>query len=138
MNVKRRNLTQSQKAIAAAEAAVKIDLPSREISALFGISNGYAKQSRVLLARDPIGAEEVKTGARSLADAYDALRAREGKQTSRAADIRKLAEAAPDLAEAVKAGKASLTPAYEALREAEEASRRMGTSAASRPGRRSR
>lgn len=74
LNVKRRNLSASQRAIAAAEAWELVSPKNGgkqgragALSDLFGIAHGYVQQARAL---DPELAAEVKQGLRSLADAY--------------------------------------------------------------------
>lgn len=63
LNVKRRNLTASQRAIAAAEACQIFDRSARSIAPEFEISHDFAAKARKLLDRDPPAAEAVNPGA---------------------------------------------------------------------------
>jgi hypothetical protein len=109
LNVKRRNLTAGQKAVAAAEAwdmgSLKVGKGrAAALAELFGASKAYVEQARALLERDPPAAEAVKNGDLTLAEAHEALRKREGKTKGAAGEKRRLRESHPDLAEQVDAG----------------------------------
>lgn len=126
LNVHRRNLTKAQLAIAAREAWPLYEVPTgaaahgksgkssptrtrEELSTLFGVSDKSIQQARAL---DDDLAAKVKTGDRSLADAYAEHQTRvdEAKRTDALTD---------DLAERVRAEKLALAEA-----EAIEAERR--------------
>jgi hypothetical protein len=123
LNVRRRNLTGGQKAIAAAEAwelfptGSRSDPKKAQLAAMFDINDRYVQQARALVERDPVAAGAVKRGEMSLGDAHDELRKREGRNKSDAAEHRRLRASYPDLAEAVDAESTSLR---EALAEADE------------------
>lgn len=132
LNVKRRNLSKSQTAIAAAEAwdqvGAKNGTKRRDVLAdLFGTGREYVQRARSLIERDPDAAAEVKAGILTLGEAYDALRQRE-RQAEQRKEERGRLQRRPDLAELVEAGK---LPTDDALllidreaREAEEARQR--------------
>lgn len=72
LNVKRRNLTASQRAVAAAEAGVNLDTGTsresrKQLARLFDVSVGYIANARALVTRAPDLAESVKAGNRPLA-----------------------------------------------------------------------
>jgi ParB-like chromosome segregation protein Spo0J len=116
LNVKRRNLTAGQRAMAAAEACLILNAGVRGLAAQFGVSSGYISQARQLLDRDPPAAAAVKSGDQTLGAAHEALRKREGKTKGAAGDRRRLREAHPDLAEQVDAEVLELEQALEKAR----------------------
>jgi hypothetical protein len=92
-NVKRRNLTAAQRAIAAAEAwgmAIAdglaserrgphtpeggISTPDRHFATMFGVGKNAVQQARALLDRAPTAASKVKAGEADLIGSYNALR----------------------------------------------------------------
>ncbi len=114
LNVKRRNLTASQRAVAAAEAGSNIGTGRanrKAVAEQFGISTGYLGHAVALHQRAPDLAEAVKLGAKPLAEAYDELRTREGKLRGEGTKRAELAERHPDLAEQLDAGTLSLADA---------------------------
>lgn len=122
LNVKRRNLTKGQTAIAAADgwdmpaAKVRSSNRAKVLAAIFHISPRYVEHARALVQRDRAGADAVKNGDQSLKDAYDALLAREGKVRGESAERTALRDQHPDLAEQVDGEVLALR---EALAEAE-------------------
>jgi hypothetical protein len=148
LNVKRRNLTAGQKAIAAAEAWIAAEKEGRTVTSgkvgrgrsakvanliqdprsyfakLFGSNHNSIRQARELIEQDPPAAAEVKNGGpRTLAAAYADLEKRIGTAANERARQRTLAAARPDLAEKVANGTLSLASA-EAEVEAEEKERK--------------
>jgi hypothetical protein len=146
LNVKRRNLTASQKAIAAAEAWVMaeaegrvqkhggdrkskpqngvliIKFPSEHFGALFSVGKNYVDMAKALLAEDgdPTNAVQIKKGgpnAPKLKDTYDAMMKRRGGDSHKLIALRKLKETRPDLVEKVEAEEITLD---EAEREAKK------------------
>jgi ParB-like chromosome segregation protein Spo0J len=101
-NVRRRNLTAGQRAIAAAEAA------------LFGVGKNSVQMARALVRDDPIAVERVRAGG-DLKTAYDALMKRKGDAADEATKIRRLNNEAPDLAARVTAGALTYDAAIEQL-----------------------
>lgn len=107
LNVKRRNMAKGQTAIAAADAwgmpSIKVGSGKRAavLAALFGVSPNYVEKARALTERDRAGADAVKNGDQSLKEAYDELRAREGKVRGESAERTALRDQHPDLAEQV-------------------------------------
>lgn len=71
LNVKRRNLTASQRAVAAAEAASNFGQSGREAARVFGVSKTYVANAFALVTRAPDLAESVKAGSMPLAEAFD-------------------------------------------------------------------
>lgn len=149
LNVKRRNMSASQKAMAAAEAwAIAeregrvhtgrggdrrkpqngvsfISEPAKHFAALFGVgSKNYVEMGRALLRDDPTEAARVKRGGAGvplLKDAYDAMAKRLGGDANNQIRIRKLREVRPDLAEKVDAETMTLEDAERiAKKDAEE------------------
>lgn len=116
LNVKRRNMTASQRAVSAAEEAKISPRSVADSGATFEVSPAYVKFARALVERDRAGADAVKNGDQSLKDAYDALRAREGKVRGESAERTALRDQHPDLAEQVDGEVLALR---EALAEAE-------------------
>jgi hypothetical protein len=115
LNVRRRDLTAAQRAIAAAEAwgmigGTREDSRAKKLARVFGVNNAYVSQARALVERDPVGAATVKAGG-SLAEAYEALRVREGRATSDRAALERLRANHPDLAERVEAGNLTMAKA---------------------------
>jgi hypothetical protein len=118
LNVKRRNITKAQTAIAAAEAWKFFTKPTnRTVGDMFGVSHVYVGQARALVEGDRVGADAVKAGALALKDAHDDLMRREGKLRGDSAERAKLRAAHPDLAERVDAEE---MPLAEARAEAEK------------------
>jgi hypothetical protein len=73
LNVKRRNLTAAQRAVAAAEAWDLVAVTGnrqrpkhKALAKIFGCSHDYVRQARALVERDPVAAEAVKRGELSL------------------------------------------------------------------------
>lgn len=129
LNVKRRNLTAAQRAIAAAEAwdqvAVKNDRRRDVLAVMFDVSTGYVQQARALVERDPAGAEQVKAGVVSLREAYDDLMRRDGRARSQVSDLQRLRAEHPDLAEAVGSDVLELREALERAEERAEEERKL-------------
>ena len=131
LNVKRRNLTASQNAIAAAEVSLLGEkfthADRRQIAKTFGVNERYLANARSLADRAPDLAAAVKSGAMPLAVAYDELRGREREEEERNEAQARL-QRRPDLAELVEGGKLSLADALALIdreeREAEEARKR--------------
>lgn len=115
LNVKRRNLTKAQTAIAAAEAWDMVaDQPgkrARNLARIFGTNHDYVAQARALVERDRAGADAVKAGGLALKDAYDDLMRREGKIKGELSELGQLRESHPDLAERVEAEAMTLADA---------------------------
>ena len=124
LNVKRRNLAGSQLAIAAAESCQISDSSARQAAKRFGINHDYVAKARSLVERDPDVAAAVKSGAKSLDDAYREFRQREAQldALSRKADV--LRQKRADLFERVEAGGLTLDEAYD-LMTADEARERQ-------------
>jgi ParB-like chromosome segregation protein Spo0J len=146
LNVKRRNMSASQKAMSAAEAwaiAEKeervqtkggdrkskaqnghlIRNPREHFATLFGVSKNYVEMGHALLRDDPTEAARVKKGgpAALLKDAYDAMAKRQGGDANNQIRMRKLREERPDLAEKVEAESMTLEDAERtAKKDAEE------------------
>jgi hypothetical protein len=122
LNVKRRNLTAGQRAIAAAEAwelgSEKVrNSRAKALGQQFAVNYRYIEHARALVERDRAGADAVKSGIRSLKDAYDALMEREGEVRGDSAERSKLRQEHPDLAEQVDE---EILDLREALRQAEQ------------------
>lgn len=122
LNVKRRNLTASQRAIAAAEAGSltvsKLTRSGRkDLAGTFGIAEGYVSQARAL---DPDLAAQVKTGSRPLADAYAEQQDRKRAAQMRESSLDVLRASHPDLADLVQDGGLALSEALAAARKREE------------------
>lgn len=105
LNVKRRNLSASQRAIAAAEAwdvvALTVqpnrDTPRRKhLSTIFGVGENLVQQARALVERDPAAAAAVKAGRARLDAAYNQL---VQSEETRESDERELARLRKRLAE---------------------------------------
>jgi hypothetical protein len=68
LNVRRRNLSASQRAMAAAEAwgvtqsGQRDDPKHKRLAATFGVAHSYVQQARALVERDAVGAEAVLRG----------------------------------------------------------------------------
>lgn len=116
LNVRRRNLTASQRAIAAADACQISDMSARKGADLFGINHTYVAQARALVERDPDAASAVKAGTKTLAVAYEELRERERETESDRVLLNDLRDTYPDLAELVQDGTITL---LDALRKSE-------------------
>lgn len=123
LNVKRRNLTASQRAIGAAEAwdMVSPDSGGKQgragvLGSRFGITHSYVQQARAL---DAELAAEVKAGTRSLADAYEEHQIRKRAATMRETSIEKIRAEHPDLADLVQADQLTLAEALAAGRQRE-------------------
>ena len=133
LNVKRRNLSSSQRAMAAAKAWALaeqegkvqtqggdrkskaqsghlIAAPRDHFAVMFGVSKTYVEQARALLRDDPLAAEAVQNGA-PLKQAYEAMQERRGDKEAEARRLGALKRTRPDLHEAVVAGKLTLTQA---------------------------
>lgn len=127
LNIKRRNLTAGQKAIAAAEAWDLLSTASGtkragvnrldRLADIFDVGRTAIQQARDLVGRDPVASEAVKRGETVLGQAHEELRKREGRSRTDAAEHRRLRADYPDLAEAVDAEDKSLR---DALAEADE------------------
>jgi ParB-like chromosome segregation protein Spo0J len=143
LNVKRRNLTAGQRAIAAAEAWIQaekegrvrtqggdrkssaknlhlITKPRDHFAKLFSSNAVYVEQGHVLLKDDALAAAEVKAGA-SLKEKYDAFALRRGGTLNEQSRLRKLSEERPDLAEAVAAERITLEAAEATMKKEAEA-----------------
>ena len=59
LNVKRRNLTKAQTAIAAAQAARDFSHSNRRVAEMFDVSTNYVNQAKALVDRDPPAAKAV-------------------------------------------------------------------------------
>lgn len=123
LNVKRRNLTQSQRAVAAGEAAEYSAASNRRIADMFGVDEKYIRMARALVERDPDAAAAVKAGSAALADAHEALKQREQETKGRQAAVDKLRADHPDLAELVDAGSLTLGDAIASATERDRAER---------------
>jgi hypothetical protein len=106
LNVKRRNLSAGQRAIAAAEAwdqvgeGSRADPRARKLARLFGTNDNYVSQARALVKNAPDLAQRVKEGT-PLSEGYGDHQKRRGKnKTTRDALVRLRAEH-PDLADGV-------------------------------------
>ena len=123
LNVKRRNLTKSQTAIAAAQVWDGANFgPGKRadhLAEMFGTSAGYIKNARALLDRAPDLADAVKAGTMPLADAYEELRGRERAHQKRDQVLTELRGTAPDLADAAEEGRLTLNEAIAASDERE-------------------
>jgi hypothetical protein len=123
LNVKRRNLSASQRAVVAAEASrfsTQFDnAERRQLAQQFGTNETYLSNARALVERDPGAAERVKAGTQHLVDAYDELRQRERKQETRADKVERLKADRPDLAERVDSETITVDEALD-LAEADE------------------
>lgn len=123
LNVKRRNLSQSQRAIAAAESwnlvgpGTSQDSRAKKLARLFGVNNAYVSQARAL---DSELAAEVKAGTRPLADAYEEQQNRKRAATMREQSLDSLRQSAPDLADLVQEGQLGLSEALAAARKRDE------------------
>lgn len=123
MNVKRRNLTAGQRAIAAAHAWELLRTsPVRgkgrtaaRLAADFGIGRESVERARALVAKAPDLAERVKGGGQ-LSEAYDDYLRREGRDKTTREGLATLRQSYPDLSEQVDADVLALR---EALAEAE-------------------
>jgi len=143
-NLARRNLTQAQRAIVAAEAWPDLGkakrggnhskgsqepLTGEGLAARFGIARQSVTKASALVERDPDAAAAVKRGSLPLADAYEALRKREREHQSRDQQVRRLREEHPELAERVDAETLTLEEArtlgLERAREEAEARTRL-------------
>lgn len=130
LNVRRRNLTASQRALAAAEAGLvvgKVPTGSKSrqtLAKLFASNEKYVQQARALVERDPDAAAAVKSGAQSLDDAYRAFRQREADLDARSRKAEVLRQRRPDLAERVESEALTLAEAFD-LMSADEARERQ-------------
>lgn len=110
LNVKRRNLTQGQRAIGAAEAwdmvgsGTKDDSRAKKLARLFDVNNAYVSQARKLVTEQPEAAERVKRGLARLGDAYDAVTAAEREAKREREEAQRRAREAEAEAEAARAG----------------------------------
>lgn len=124
MNVARRSLSSSQRAIAAAEAwdlvADEEGKRARNLARRFQTNNSYVSEARALVTRDPDAAAAVKSGAKKLDEAYREFRQREAQLDALAHKADVLRDRRPDLSERVEAGGLSLDEAYD-LMSADEA-----------------
>jgi len=116
LNVKRRNLSQAQRAIAAAEVASSganfgPGKKAERLAELFGVSSGYIKQATAL---DTELAAEVKAGVRGLSEAYEEHQARKRAITMRESSLDALRQKHPDLADLVTTEQLGLTEALAA------------------------
>ncbi len=143
LNVKRRNLTGSQIAIAAAEAWLQAETEGRILQAgqnaryvngspkignprdyfakLFGSNKEYVRMARELLAEDPPAAEAVREGRQELRLAHADLRSRKGRDKARDERLWQLRQARPDLADLVRTGKLTLEDALQTAEQEAEA-----------------
>lgn len=123
LNVRRRNLNASQRAIAAAQASELFtrfgNAERQRLSRLFGTNEKYLANGRALVERDPVAAEAVKAGDRHLLDAYDELQKRERAQQTQTEKMTRLRDERPDLAERVDAEAVTVDEALD-LAEADE------------------
>lgn len=124
-NVKRRNLTGQQRAIAAARAWSRaraegkiqkqggprqkaqdalIADPRSHFAALYGVSERYVEMARDLYFDDPVAADGVRSGATDLRKAHDELMKRVGRQKGQDSRLRVLRQERPDLADRVGSG----------------------------------
>jgi ParB-like chromosome segregation protein Spo0J len=145
LNAKRRDLTASKRAVAAAEAWAYAEEAGRVLTGKggdrskaqsghcikdprnffadqFGVGKNYVEQARALKRGDPLAFAAVKDGA-PLAASYDALTMRLGTAENTKARLKRLAEKRPDLAELVAAEQATLEAA-EQRAEREESERK--------------
>lgn len=111
LNVKRRNLTKGQRAIAAAEAwdLMGKNTPKRAevnrkelLASTFGVSAKYVQQARALVERAPDLAARVKAAELSMGDATTELDIRMGKAKGARTELQRLRDERPDLAEQVQ------------------------------------
>jgi hypothetical protein len=140
LNAKRRDLTASTRALAAARAWKRavadgrvqphggdrkkssgesrhlIADPRRRFSELFGANKDYTQQAYALVTRDPTGAEAVAKG-QHVKTAYEALVEHEAESNSENAKRARLEAYAPDLLELVNDGRMTLGEALAALHE---------------------
>jgi len=142
LNVKRRNLSAGQRAIAAADAWYQAEAAGRVLkhggdrtsgksthliadpreyfATAFGSNDKYIRMARSLLIDDPPAAESVRNGA-DLQEAHQALISRLGSQKAKDNRLRELERDRPDLAEKIKAGELKIDVAIEqAKADAEE------------------
>ena len=127
-NVKRRQLTSGQQAMAAAEAWDQAEFPKHlgkqgragHLAQLFGISHTYVQQARKLLQQAPDLADSVKRRDTNLTDALKVLKQRqqeqreqEKREAQEKRDLDALRRDHPDLFEQLEAGKLPLAEALE-------------------------
>lgn len=150
LNVKRRNLTSGQRAIAAAEAWGLIansgtkqrDAKDRHatLAAQFGVSKTYVQQARALVERAPDLAAQVKSGVMSMPVALEELGTRDDEAKARAAEAerreterQRLATDHADLFEAIERGDMTIVDAMAEVAQREaEAERLLADDAQSR------
>ena len=128
LNIRRRNLSASQRAIAAAEAGKFFTQfghgERKKLARDFGTNEVYLNNARALVERDPDAAAAVKSGAKSLDDAYREFRSREAQLDALSRKSEVLREKRTDLSERVEAGGLTLDEAYD-LMTADEARERQ-------------
>jgi hypothetical protein len=155
LNVKRRNLTRDQRAIAAAGAwplyevetgaaahgksarsGPTSDRTRDRLATLFAVNKNAIQQARALLERDPDAAEAVKNSRVSLDHAYEALRQAEGARERAEQEARELEREAEEarrrLTELAESGpKANLdllpAPNPDEIREQMQVARELST-----------
>jgi ParB-like chromosome segregation protein Spo0J len=116
LNVLRRNLSPSQRAILAAEAWDMVpdsrqERRAQKLGTLFNANHEYVRKARTLLVRDPDAAAEVKAGNILVGDAYEALRARGLATKKQREEVDTLRTDHADLADAVENGQLTITNA---------------------------
>ncbi len=121
LNVKRRNLTASQRAVAAAEATLlrqeKVSYSNRgKIAAEFATNEVYLRQAWTLVTADRDSVPEVRSGSISLADAFQGFEDRRRAITMRETSLDRLRGEHPDLADLVQAEQLGLSEALAAGR----------------------
>lgn len=93
LNVKRRNLSKQQTAIAAAEAwematGTKEDARAKKLARLFNVNHAYVSMARALVVKAPTVAAEVKAGRADLAAAYEQIQAVEQRRERAERELR--------------------------------------------------
>lgn len=119
LNVRRRNLSASQRAVAAAEASrfsTRFGNAERKrLAGAFATNETYLANARALVERDPDAAAAVKAGAKTLDDAYRQLRQREADLDAATRKAEVLRDKRPDLAERVETSSLTLNEAYDLM-----------------------
>jgi ParB-like chromosome segregation protein Spo0J len=130
LNVKRRNLTAGQRAIAAAEAwdmfaDSRAERRAIKLGTLFGSNKVYVDKARALVERDPDAAAAVKANTLALNDAYQSLLKREEDLQERTHKVETLRSRRPDLAERIDGGGITTEEAFTLMREDEARERQQ-------------